>query len=296
MAEIRPDLITDGLRQAFSQRANEIAEFVRSSRGHVRGMVRPRAAPVAWRKTRGPKAPAMDLGAGASVSVRIVSARAAELNFTHATYGPTREACVHNRERFDLAPLADRPIFGPTGVTGLNNTFERKDVVIEVRAVPRTAKGSWASPRSTRASSTSWQRPPGDLCRHPRPAHDYTTQELRDTEQASRRGTRGQAAGRAQLNQRRSRRASQTSHQSINHESCSQRTAGRGAWRLSDGNAISSIEALAGSGKTTTAAAMRMGFEAAGYRTIGMGQPVAPSGSSEPSAGSSRRTRSHGGR
>ena len=83
----------------------------------------------------------------------------------------------------------------------------------------------------------------------------------------------GLGSGGRSLMATRSNRVSMSSSQPIRRwtvsSCCEQESVLRAV--ATDGNAISSIEALAGSGKTTTAGAMREVFEAGGYRAFAAG-------------------------
>jgi len=152
---------------------------------------------------------------------------------------------------------------GPTGLTALANTFDEASVLREFAAA--SAQGSRVETLRAQADRFAGRE---DVLATDRAT--LTTANLVDVE----RGLVGSAAGRvgegaAQLPSRTVERALTRGARSLND---GQAAAVRAV--ASSGNGVDVIEALAGTGKTYTAGALRELYESAGYAVIG----VAPTG------------------
>jgi ATP-dependent exoDNAse (exonuclease V) alpha subunit len=160
--------------------------------------------------------------------------------------------------------LAGR-FFSPQGLTATTNTFHERDVAIAVAAAHR--QGAAVSEIQALAKRAI-ERPQAVLVdQQPR---RYTTQELLAAEQqilehaVDGRGMRAAIVDRAVIG---------ASLDSLPVKLSAEQAGVVGAIACS-GNRIDTVEALAGTGKTTSAAALREIYEHAGYRVLG----AAPTG------------------
>ncbi|MGH2896559.1 MAG: AAA family ATPase, partial [Solirubrobacteraceae bacterium] len=255
------------LREEMSKRRAEILEVVAEL--VAQGMHSGRALRVAtWRQTRNPKDMNADLGQ--TWSDEIVT-RASEW-LTPADIAAYREMpAFENVAQFPVESVQARA-FGPNGVTANRNTFERKDVVIEVANAAPQGIGPWLADIDAVVDAVMDSDQVVDV-RTEKLREKKTTVELLEHEQRIIEvAVDGLADGRAILD-------ADTIEQGLENFYAG----GAGVDRLNedqlsvlhavaaDGNAISSIEALAGSGKTTTAGAMREVFAAGGYRAFAAG-------------------------
>ena len=93
-------------------------------------------------RTRQPKVQGRSMIRSGATRLR---ARAAEWGFTTDTLRGYREMpAFEHTEAFDVASVQAHA-FGPDGVTANQNTFERKDVVIEVANNAPQGVGAWLS-------------------------------------------------------------------------------------------------------------------------------------------------------
>ena len=176
-----------------------------------------------------------------------------------------------NTQSFPVASVQARA-FGPNGVTANQNTFERKDVVIEVANAAPQGVGPWLADIDGVVDAVMASDQVVDV-RTEKLREKKTTVELLEHEQRIIEvAVEGLADGRAILDAATIEQglenfyAGEAGVESLNEDQLSVLHA-----VAADGNAISSIEALAGSGKTTTAGAMREVFEAGGYRAFAAG-------------------------
>ena len=176
-----------------------------------------------------------------------------------------------NVASFPVADVQARA-FGPNGVTANQNTFERKDVVIEVANAAPQGVGPWLADIDAVVDAVMDSDQVVEV-RTEKLREKKTTVELLEHEQRIVEvAVEGLADGRAILD-------ADTIEQGLQNfyaggagvDSLSEDQLGVLHAVAADGNAISSIEALAGSGKTTTAGAMREVFEAGGYRAFAAG-------------------------
>ncbi len=267
LADISDELISPELRQAMSKRREEIlaeeAEMV------AQGMQSGRALRDAmWRQTRNPKDKNADLGQAWSDEI---VARASEW-LTPEDLAAYREMpAFENTERFDVAAVQAHA-FGPNGVTANQNTFERKDVVIEVANNSRNGVGSWLSDIDAVVDQVMDSDQVLDV-RVDKLRQKMTTRELylheQDLIQAA---VEGLGIDRAVVEPDAIEQGLADFYATHAHvESLNPQQEGVLRAVVTDGNAISSVEALAGSGKTTTAGAMRNVFEAGGYSAFAAG-------------------------
>ncbi len=267
LADVSEELVPAELRAEMSKRRAEIleveAEFV------AQGMHAGRALRDAtWRQTRNPKDMNADLGQ--AWSDEIVS-RSSEW-LTPADLEAYREMpAFESTERLPVAAVQARA-FGPNGVTANQNTFERKDVVIEVANAAPQGVGSWLADIDATVDAVMASDQVVDV-RTEKLREKKTTVELLEHEQRIVEvAVEGLADGRAIVDAEAMERglanfyAGQAGVDSLNPDQLSVLRA-----VAADGNAISSIEALAGSGKTTGAGAMRIVFETGGYRAFAAG-------------------------
>ncbi|HUO66353.1 MAG TPA: AAA family ATPase, partial [Gammaproteobacteria bacterium] len=202
-----------------------------------------------------------------------IAARAAEWNFTTDTLRGYREGpAFEYATPFDVAGVQARA-FSPSGVTANQNTFERKDVVIEVANNAPHGVGAWLS----NIDAVVGQVMSSDRVVHVRTdrlREKLTTAELLGREEdLVEAAVAGLGAGRAIVDGDAIDIGLErffATHPLVDREKFMQQENVLRAV-ATDGNAISSIEALAGSGKTTTAGAMREVFESGGYRAFAAG-------------------------
>ena len=267
LADVSEELVPAELRAEMSKRRAEIleveAEFV------AQGMHAGRALRDAtWRQTRNPKDMNADLGQAWSDEIVL---RSSEW-LTPADVEAYREMpAFESTERFPVAAVQARA-FGPNGVTANQNTFERKDVVIEVANAAPPGVGPWLADIDATVDAVMASDQVVDV-RTEKLRDKKTTVELLEHEQRIVEvAVEGLADGRAVVDADAIERglanfyAGQAGVDSLNPDQLSVLRA-----VAADGNAISSIEALAGSGKTTTAGAMRIVFETGGYRAFAAG-------------------------
>ena len=152
-------------------------------------------------------------------------------------------------------------LFSPTGVTATQNTFRRRDVVIAVAA----GHAQGASAGHVRASTARMlERPEVVQVGDGRDAR-YTTGELLQAEEVIL----------THAIEGRGRRAGILNEQHIDGAlGCLRRPLSAEQERVvreivMSGSRIDTVEALAGTGKTTSAAALREVYERAGYRVLG---------------------------
>jgi conjugative relaxase-like TrwC/TraI family protein len=165
----------------------------------------------------------------------------------------------------DEARLAER-LFGPAGLTAKENTFTGQDVVAAVAAAHGQGgtAGEVIAIADRLLGSAEVVRMPGTE----RPL--YTTQELLAAERRIVEHARtGRGARAAVVDEGAIVRTLAGSERPLSDE---QAEAVRSI--ATSGNRIDTVEALAGTGKTTSAAALREVYEQAGYRVIG----AAPTG------------------
>ncbi|MGO9976058.1 MAG: MobF family relaxase [Solirubrobacteraceae bacterium] len=161
--------------------------------------------------------------------------------------------------------LAER-LFSPSGLTATTNTFRERDVVIAVAAAhPQGAAASEVTAIARRMLEHDQAvKIPDRLDRR------YTTRELLDAERRIvAHATEGRGQQAAIVDQRDIDRALATLPTALTAEQQDVVIA-----IASSGNRIDTVEALAGTGKTTSAAALREVYEHAGYRVLG----AAPTG------------------
>jgi conjugative relaxase-like TrwC/TraI family protein len=267
LADVSEELVPAELRAEMSKRRAEILEV--EAELVAQGMHAGRALRDAtWRQTRNPKDMTADLGQ--AWSDEIVT-RSSEW-LTPADVAAYHEMpAFENVERFPVASVQARA-FGPNGVTANQNTFERKDVVTEVANAAPQGVGPWLTDIDGVVDAVMASDQVVDV-RTERLREKKTTVELLEHEQRIIEvAVEGLADGRAILD-------AATIEQGLENfyaggagvESLNEDQLGVLHAVAADGNAISSIEALAGSGKTTTAGAMREVFEAGGYCAFAAG-------------------------
>ena len=268
LSEISEELVSPALRSEMSRRSAEIAE-ADALVAAEKGIQVTRAMHAHnWRQTRYPKDMTADLGQAWSDEI---VARSSEW-LTPADVAAYREMpAFENTTRFDVAGVQARA-FGPGGVTANQNTFERKDVVVEVANDAPQGVGAWLGDIDAVVDAVMASDQVVDI-RTEKLREKKTTVELLEHEQRIIEvAVDGLASGRAIVGADAVERglasfyAGQANVESLNAEQLDVLRA-----VAADGNAISSIEALAGSGKTTTAGAMRSVFEAGGYRAFAAG-------------------------
>lgn len=267
LADVSEELVPAELRLEMSKRRAEILEV--EAELVAQGMSRGRALRDAtWRQTRNPKDMTADLGQAWSDEIVV---RSSEW-LTPADVAAYREMPVfENTQSFPVDSVQARA-FGPNGVTANQNTFERKDVVIEVANAAPQGVGPWLADIDGVVDAVMASDQVVSV-RTEKLREKKTTVELLEHEhQLIEVAVEGLADGRAVLDADTVQRglenfyAAQAGVESLGPEQLSVLHA-----VAADGNAISSIEALAGSGKTTTAGAMREVFEAGGYRAFAAG-------------------------
>jgi conjugative relaxase-like TrwC/TraI family protein len=267
LADVSEELVPAELRAELSKRRAEILEV--EAELVAQGMHAGRALRDAtWRQTRNPKDMNADLGQ--TWNDEIVT-RSSEW-LTPADVAAYREMpAFENVASFPVASVQARA-FGPNGVTANQNTFERKDVVIEVANAAPQGVGPWLADIDAVVDAVMDSDQVVDV-RTEKLREKKTTVELLEHEQRIIEvAVEGLADGRAILD-------ADTIEQGLENfyaggagvESLNEDQLGVLHAVAADGNAISSIEALAGSGKTTTAGAMREVFEAGGYRAFAAG-------------------------
>jgi conjugative relaxase-like TrwC/TraI family protein len=267
LADVSEELVPAELREEMSRRRAEILEV--EAELVAQGMHAGRALRDAtWRQTRNPKDMTADLGQGWSDEI---VTRASEW-LTPADVAAYREMPgFENVERFPVERVQARA-FGPNGVTANRNTFERKDVVIEVANAAPQGVGPWLADIDGVVDAVMASDQVVDVRTEKLREKKTTVELLEHEQQLIEVAADGLADGRAVLDAETIERglanfyAGGAGVDSLNEDQLSVLHA-----VAADGNAISSIEALAGSGKTTTAGAMREVFEAGGYRAFAAG-------------------------
>jgi conjugative relaxase-like TrwC/TraI family protein len=157
-------------------------------------------------------------------------------------------------------------LFSPGGLTARSNTFRERDVVIAVAAAQRQGRAAGEVVAVARGMLEHEEAVaiPEALDRR------YTTSELLDAEQQIvAHATEGRGRQAAIVDPGRVEGALTGLPRALTDEQQKVITA-----IASSGNRIDTVEALAGTGKTTSAAALREVYEQAGYRVIG----AAPTG------------------
>ena len=168
-------------------------------------------------------------------------------------------------EHVSECALADR-LFSPTGLTATANTFRERDVVIAVAAAHSQGMGAGEVGAIARGMLEHDQV----VAIPDRRDRRYTTRELLQAEQRIvAQAVEGQGRHAAIVEQRDIDRALAGLPRALTAE---QHDVVRAI--VASGNRIDTVEALAGTGKTTSAAALREVYERAGYRVVG----AAPTG------------------
>jgi conjugative relaxase-like TrwC/TraI family protein len=263
MAEIAGHLMDPQMLRHFSQRAVAV-EAALEANGTPGAKMASRAHQRAWARTRAKKQ-TYNYG-----EWRVeVAARAEEFDFNQRTIQAYEEGPAYeNTEVIDTAEVA-RHAFGRDGVTANKNTFTIKDVVVEVAASAQQGLGTTLNEIDARVR---------EVMRDPQAIHVgveklediYTSAELVAAERSViDRAVDGKARGIAQVSDAKLVRGLQAHALETERRLSIQQT---DVLRqiVTDGNRISIVEALAGSGKTTTANAARIVFEHGGYRVFGM--------------------------
>ncbi len=243
---------SDVLRE-FSQRRQQIDAWLAA---HDADPTDRSAAERATLKTRGPKR----AGIGTAHWREAARARAAEQGLGLEEI----EALEHQEpgavRRLDHRALADE-LAGPTGLTERQSTFREREVVIAIAGAERDGSPGAEVEARARDFLGRW-----DVTFVPDPVEPrYTTTELLRCEEEVLAGAerrRGEGSGR--LRPRRLELALEASPVPLSEE---QRAAVREVATSRDG--VVSIEALAGTGKTTVAGALARAYERSGYRVIG---------------------------
>ena len=168
------------------------------------------------------------------------------------------------------APVSDEvlahQLFSAAGLTATSNTFGRRDVVIAVAS----AHAQGASAEQVLAIADRMLADPRAVEIPGATDGRYSTRELLDAEsKIVQHATDGQGRHAAIVDEAQIERTLQQIPRRLTDE---QARAVRSI--ASSGNRIDTVEALAGTGKTTSAAALREVYERAGYRVIG----AAPTG------------------
>ncbi len=283
MAELAERLMDPGMLRAFSMRTQDLEEFMVNPSKFIRDPVRAREAELAMAgmPPRARRQYATLRTRQSKVEGQIndqkwrgeIAARAAEWDFTIDTLRGYREGpAFEYATPFDVAGVQARA-FGPSGVTANQNTFERKDVVIEVANNAPQGVGAWLSDIDAVVGEVM----SSDQVVHVRTdrlREKLTTVELLGHEEyLIETAVDGLGSGRAIVDGDAIEQGLDgffATHPQMDREKFVQQENVLRAV-ATDGNAISSIEALAGSGKTTTAGAMREVFEAGGYRAFAAG-------------------------
>jgi len=267
LADVSEELVPAELRAEMSKRRAEILEV--EAELVAQGMNGGRALRDAtWRQTRNPKDMNGDLGEAWSDEIVL---RASEWLTPEDVAGYREMLGFENTQAFPVATVQAHA-FGPNGVTANQNTFERKDVVIEVANAAPQGVGAWLADIDG-AVDAVMASDQVVAVRTEKLREKKTTIELLEHEQQIIEvAVEGLADGRAIVDGDAVARGLENFY--ARHADMDS----LGAEQLSvlhavatDGNAISSIEALAGSGKTTTAGAMREVFQAGGYRAFAAG-------------------------
>ena len=283
MAELSAELMDPEMLRAFSMRTQDLEEFMVNPYKFIRNPVRAREAELAmagmpprarrqYATLRTRKSKIEGTIEDREWSQNIAD-RSAEFDFTADTLRAYREGpAAEPAPAFDVSGVQARA-FGPNGVTANQNTFERKDVVIEIANSAPQGVGAWLSD----IDAVVAQVMTSDQVVHVRTdrlREKLTTVELLGWEQEQvRAAVEGLDCGRAVVDVDTIEQGLEqffANHPDISRDKFSQQESVLRAVGT-DGHAISSIEALAGSGKTTTAGAMREVFEAGGYRAFAAG-------------------------
>jgi conjugative relaxase-like TrwC/TraI family protein len=283
LAEFSPELMNPEMLRAFSMRTQDVDNFIANPYAFIRNPERAREAELAMAgmSARARRQYATLRTRASKITGEIdqqswrtdVLARAAEWDLTPETIAAYRDMeAFEDTAGFDVASVQEHA-FGPNGVTANQNTFERKDVVIEVANAAQQGVGTWLADVDAYVAEVEasdqvvYVRT--DKLRERKTTREYIAceQDLIDA------AVHGLAANRAVLDSESIDRGLAhfyATHPEIDPKRFVQQESVVRAV-ATDGHAISSIEALAGSGKTTTAGAMRNVFEGAGYRTFATG-------------------------
>jgi conjugative relaxase-like TrwC/TraI family protein len=268
LAEVSEELVAPELRKEMSRRSIEIAE-ADALVAAEKGMRVTRALHAQnWRQTRNPKDMSAHLGQAWSDEIVL---RSREWLTPDDVAAYREMPAFESTERFPVAAVQARA-FGPNGVTANQNTFERKDIVIEVANAAAQGVGSWLQDIDAAVDAVMASDQVVDV-RTEKLREKKTTVELLEHEQRIVEvAVEGLADGRGIVDPETVERglanfyAGGAGVDALNEDQLGVLHA-----VAADGNAISSIEALAGSGKTTTAGAMCEVFEAGGYRAFAAG-------------------------
>jgi conjugative relaxase-like TrwC/TraI family protein len=281
LSEFSPELMDPDLLREFSMRTRDIEEFIANPAKFIRNPARAREAEMAmagmgdrarrqYATLRTRKSKIEGQFDEESWNADVV-ARAGEW-LTREDLAAYREMpAFENTQPFDVAAVQAHA-FGPNGVTANQNTFERKDVVIEVANAARQGVGPWLSDIDAAVgevmTSDQVMYVRTDKLREKNTTVELYNRERHMVEVA----VDGLAIDRAIVGEdaiEQGLKEFYATHANIESLLPQQENVLRAV--VTDGNAISSIEALAGSGKTTTAGAMRDVFEAGGYRAFAAG-------------------------
>ena len=266
LADVSEELVPAELRAEMSRRRAEILEVEKEL--VAQGMHAGRALRDAtWRQTRNPKDMTADLGQGWSDEI---VTRASEWLTPADVAGYREMPAVGQTEEFPRERVQARA-FGPNGVTANKNTFERKDVVIEVANAAPQGVGSWLADIDAVVDAVMASDQVVDVRTEKLHAKKTTVELLEHEQRIIEVAVEGLSRGRAVLDAETVERGLANFYAGAGVESLNEDQLGVLHAVAADGNAISSIEALAGSGKTTTAGAMREVFEAGGYQAFAAG-------------------------
>jgi conjugative relaxase-like TrwC/TraI family protein len=254
--------IPDGVLRHFSQRRVEIEqralELVDAGAELSREMMQGIA--LATRRAK-------EYGVSGATWRELARARAAEHGFGQAELDSFRRHAAALRDRTDLEQLFSR-LSGPTGLTEMHNTFERRHALAEIAGAFRQGATGPQLERATSGYLDDAAVRPLALDRNG--TARYTTADLLARERAIVEGAERRKAERTGvLTRDLVDRVLAGSLPSLNQD---QAAAVRAL--TSTGRGIDVVEALAGTGKTTMVGALAASYQLAGWQVIG----TAPTG------------------
>ena len=268
LAELTPELMPPELLKEMSRRRTEIlfAESERVAEGMHAGR---RLRDAMWAQTRDPKGMTAELGDDWNAAI---IARASEWLTPEDVEAMREMPAFENTQPIDVEAIKEHA-FGPNGLTANQNTFEDRHVIVEIanHAPQGVDMGLYGVDMLRDQVMDSDQAVYVGTSKKGRVHH--TTEELLGHERAMLEvAVDGLAQNRAVVGTEEIEeglRNFYASHADIESLFPEQENVLRAV--ATDGNTVSVVEALAGSGKTATAGAMRNVFEAGGYRAFAAG-------------------------
>lgn len=248
--------VSEEVRREFSRRRAEIEEWLEREGKDGR-----RSAEKAALATRQPKQQELDTPSWRE-SVR---ARAAEHGLGRAELATLSQGDARNPRPVDASEVGSR-LVGPAGLTERHNMFATRDAVVEWAAAHRDG----APVERVEAAASRFLKRPEVVPVQRRTEASFTTEELLGHERAvvegaaARRGEGAAAVSVDAVEDILSRRSGALTDQ--------QRAAVLAI--STSGHGVENVEALAGTGKTYLAGALRDVYEASGYIVVG----AAPTG------------------